>query len=91
MDYMKLEDVDGCVDNVVAYSVGCFFDKWSAVMRLAGNGKRASTNFAVYEETCVDKDAIAEVFGCDRGGFIRGMVGGVLKTELLTFAFPVAE
>ncbi|KAI3907339.1 hypothetical protein MKW98_010689 [Papaver atlanticum] len=41
------------------------------------------------EETRMDRDAIVEVFGRDRGGFIWGMGGDGSKTELLASAIPM--
>ncbi|RZC65075.1 hypothetical protein C5167_008775 [Papaver somniferum] len=40
------------------------------------------------KETHVDRDAVAKVFGRDRGGFVRGTGDGVSKTELLAYVIP---
>ncbi|XP_026386170.1 uncharacterized protein LOC113281597 [Papaver somniferum] len=40
------------------------------------------------EETNLDKDAVATVLGKDGRGFVRGMGGGISKTELLASAVP---
>ncbi|RZC90324.1 hypothetical protein C5167_031036 [Papaver somniferum] len=40
------------------------------------------------EETNLDKDAVAAVLGTDNRCFVRGMGGGISKTELLASAVP---
>ncbi|RZC86100.1 hypothetical protein C5167_026769, partial [Papaver somniferum] len=40
------------------------------------------------EETHLDRDAVAKVFGVDDKGCVRGMGGGISKTELLASALP---